>query len=49
MTGSMAGMHQGEKDIENSRWQTFTGILFQWEKMSVCCSLADPFLFDTPI
>ena len=40
----MAGMRLIEKDRENSRWQTFTGILFKWEKMSVCCSLADLFL-----
>ena len=39
-------MHQIEKDREISRWQTFTGILFQWEKMSMFCSLADPFLSD---
>ena len=44
MTGIMAGMRIYEKDRENSRRQTFTGIRSQW-KMSLCCCLANLFLF----
>ena len=45
----MVGTHLYEKDRENSKRQTFTGIHPQWRKMSTHCCLADLFLFDATI